>query len=35
MKKYIINEEYKNIRLDKVISVFDEDLSRAMIQKNR
>ena len=33
MKKYIINEEYKNIRLDKVISVFDEDLSRAMIQK--
>lgn len=33
MKKYIINEEYKNIRLDKVISIFDEDLSRAMIQK--
>ena len=33
MKKYIINEEYKNVRLDKVISVFDEDLSRAMIQK--
>lgn len=33
MKKYIINEEYKNIRLDKVVSIFDEDLSRAMIQK--
>ena len=33
MKKYIINEEYKNVRLDKVVSIFDEDLSRAMIQK--
>ena len=33
MKKYIINEEFKNIRLDKVIALLDDNLSRAMIQK--
>ena len=33
MKKFKISEEFNNIRLDKVIAVLDEDLSRAMIQK--
>ena len=33
MKEYIINEETKNIRLDKVIAIIDKDLSRSMIQK--
>ncbi len=33
MKEYIINEETKNIRLDKVIAIIDRDLSRSMIQK--
>ena len=33
MKKYIINEELNNIRLDKAVAILDEDLSRAMIQK--
>ena len=33
MKEYIINEETKNIRLDKVIAIIDKDISRSMIQK--
>lgn len=33
MKEYIINEETQNIRLDKVISILNQDLSRTMIQK--
>ena len=33
MKEYIINEETKNIRLDKVIAIIDKDLSRSIIQK--
>ena len=33
MKKYKINEETKNIRLDKILSRLDDDLSRTMIQK--
>ncbi len=33
MKKYIIDEENQGIRLDKVISILDSDISRSMIQK--
>lgn len=33
MKQYKINEETKNIRLDKILSRLDDDLSRTMIQK--
>ncbi len=33
MKEYKINEELANIRLDKVVSILDNDLSRTMIQK--
>lgn len=34
MKQYKINEETKNIRLDKILSrLLDDDLSRTMIQK--
>lgn len=33
MKEYIINEEIKDIRLDKAISILDKDISRTMIQK--
>lgn len=33
MKKYIINNETKDIRLDKVVSILDTTLSRSMIQK--
>lgn len=33
MKEYKINEETKNIRLDKILSRLDDDLSRTMIQK--
>lgn len=33
MKQYKINEETKNIRLDKILSRLNDDLSRTMIQK--
>lgn len=33
MKKYIINEEMKNMRIDKVLPNLDNTLSRSMIQK--
>ena len=33
MKKYIIEADTENIRLDKVITILDEELSRSMIQK--
>lgn len=33
MKEYIIEIETQNIRLDKVIAILDEELSRSMIQK--
>ena len=33
MKQYKINEKTKNIRLDKILSRLDDDLSRTMIQK--
>lgn len=33
MKEYIINPDTENIRLDKVITMLDEELSRSMIQK--
>ncbi len=33
MKKYIINLETQNIRLDKAIATLDTELSRSMIQK--
>lgn len=33
MKQYKINEETKNIRLDKILSRLDDELSRTMIQK--
>ena len=33
MKQYKINEETKNIRLDKILSRLDDDLSRTMIQR--
>ena len=33
MKKYLISEELKNIRLDKAIAMLDINISRTMIQK--
>ena len=33
MKVYIINKDTENIRLDKVINILDNELSRTMIQK--
>ena len=33
MKEYIINSDTQNIRLDKVITILDKELSRSMIQK--
>lgn len=33
MKEYVINNETKGIRLDKVVSILDTTLSRSMIQK--
>lgn len=33
MKKYIINTENKNIRLDKVLTILQNDLTRTMLQK--
>lgn len=33
MKEYIITSDTENIRLDKVISILDTELSRSMIQK--
>lgn len=33
MKEYIINEETENIRLDKVVTLFNQEISRSMIQK--
>ena len=33
MKEYIINNDTENIRLDKVITILDTELSRSMIQK--
>lgn len=33
MKKYIINEETKNIRLDKAVALLNQEISRSMIQK--
>ena len=33
MKEYIINLDTQNIRLDKVITILNPDLSRSMIQK--
>ena len=33
MKEYIIEIDTQNIRLDKVIAILDEELSRSMIQK--
>ena len=33
MKEYIIKQETQNIRLDKVITILNQDLSRSMIQK--
>ncbi len=33
MKQYIINEETQNVRLDKVVTILNNELSRTMIQK--
>ena len=33
MKEYIIDDNIKNIRLDKVVTILNPDLSRSMIQK--
>jgi len=33
LKEYIINHDTENIRLDKVITILDQELSRSMIQK--
>ena len=33
MKEYIIKHDTENIRLDKVITILDQELSRSMIQK--
>lgn len=33
MKKYIINTENKNIRLDKALTILQNDLTRTMLQK--
>jgi len=33
LKKFVINESTKNFRLDKVITILDQELSRSMIQK--
>ena len=33
MKQYIINEELKNIRIDKAISSLEKDISRTSIQR--
>ena len=33
MKEYIIQSDKQNIRLDKVIAILDQELSRSMIQK--
>lgn len=33
MKKYIIEEELKNVRLDKAVAILDKEISRSMIQK--
>ena len=33
MKKYIINSENGNMRLDKALSILDNALSRSIIQK--
>lgn len=33
MKKYIINEETENIRLDKAVAILNQEISRSMIQK--
>ena len=33
MEEYIINEETKNMRLDKALTILNNDLSRSMIQK--
>ncbi len=33
MKKYIINTENKNIRLDKALTILQSDLTRTMLQK--
>lgn len=33
MKKYVINEEMQNIRLDKAVTLLNKELSRTMIQK--
>ncbi len=33
MKEYIINEEQKNIRIDKVITMLEENISRTSIQR--
>lgn len=33
MEKYIINTENKNIRLDKVLTILQNDLTRTMLQK--
>ena len=33
MKKYIIKEELKNVRLDKAVAILDTEISRSMIQK--
>lgn len=33
MKEYIIKSDTENIRLDKVIAILDQELSRSMIQK--
>jgi len=33
LKEYIINSDTENIRLDKVITILNQDLSRSMIQK--
>ena len=33
MKEYVIDSDTENIRLDKVVAILDEELSRSMIQK--
>ncbi len=33
MKQYIINEETENIRLDKAVTLLNQEISRSMIQK--
>ena len=33
MKKYLINEETQNIRLDKAVAILNKEISRSMIQK--